>query len=152
MRISDWSSDVCSSDLPALVGVAVRSAAGRFVTFVRSHPDGRVQDVTVAAWKPDMAGALAALPAPLPTDNQHLVRLAESLAPYAAEGGDFHLSEIAKSVAAAGRAPHESRVAFLVTHDHEASAAIGSFTSVHGSGRGDRKSVRMGKSGSISGK
>src|SRR3546814_14335024 len=62
---------------PALVGVAVRSAAGRFVTFVRSHPDGRVQDVTVAAWKPDMAGALAALPAPLPTDNQHLVRLAE---------------------------------------------------------------------------
>src|SRR3546814_7608218 len=84
-----------------------------------------------------MAGALAALPAPLPTDNQHLVRLAESLAPYAAEGGDFHLSEIAKSVAADGRAPHESRVAFLVTHDHEASEAIGSFTSVHGSGRGE---------------
>src|SRR3546814_15146575 len=81
-----------------------------------------------------MAGALAALPAPLPTDNQHLVRLAESLAPYAVEGGDFPLSEIAKPVAADGRPPHETSVAFLVTHDHEASEAICSFPSVHRSG------------------
>src|SRR3546814_5567976 len=46
MRISDWSSDVCSSDLPLKYGF-------RYSLFIAEQNGGRVRGFALVSWAPD---------------------------------------------------------------------------------------------------
>src|SRR3546814_13215566 len=73
MRISDWSSDVCSSDLPSLAGVRGRPCSGRWHGHRRTGDLKGIETMTHdnrESWLNRVAAGMAplfeALEAPLP--------------------------------------------------------------------------------------
>src|SRR3546814_1428581 len=62
MRISDWSSDVCSSDLPRLLEQRAPAGEGEIMPrkFVRSHARGALASAAVAALLTVSAGTAGA--------------------------------------------------------------------------------------------
>src|SRR3546814_9969902 len=61
MRISDWSSDVCSSDLPRAVATLARGSSDNAATFARYLIETRVGVLTSSA-APSIASVYAAAP------------------------------------------------------------------------------------------
>src|SRR3546814_1433915 len=76
MRISDWSSDVCSSDLVSTYGVALLAmlAVGGFLHFGRRHPAGPRILVAAGVFTLSLAFRMADLPlcAALPSGTHFL--------------------------------------------------------------------------------
>src|SRR3546814_15438146 len=57
MRISDWSSDVCSSDLTAAYEAAIRANYGEFAdAFLARYPAKTIEDSMLAATRDAMYG------------------------------------------------------------------------------------------------
>src|SRR3546814_9084361 len=57
MRISDWSSDVCSSDLTAAYEMAIRAGYGEFAdAFLARYPAKTIEDSMLAATRDAMYG------------------------------------------------------------------------------------------------
>src|SRR3546814_12755555 len=85
MRISDWSSDVCSSDLPHDRGRVPHRQAG-------FHPQGKGEAVAAEEQRLEPPPALPAFAEPLPRLGRHLLQRPEG------KGGDRQSVVQGKSV------------------------------------------------------